>query len=72
MPKISLGIISAIGLIVLNFSFSEKKQHNRDFSLKNMKILQASAGEIWCDSKNNTTCTIGEAKGTGYLWVDTN
>jgi hypothetical protein len=66
--KVMLSIL-ACGLIIFNISLSNSSEPNGDYSLKNIKVLQASAGEAKCDATNTTECKIGNAVGTGCLIV---
>jgi hypothetical protein len=66
--KVMLSIL-ACGLIIFNISLSNSSEPKGEYSLKNIKVLQVSAGEAICDAKNSVECKIGNAVGTGHLIV---
>lgn len=67
MKKIILGLFSLTLFIAgLNNEIECAKQGS--LTVQNIGLLQASAGEMWCDAKNQKECTIGSSKATGYLY----
>ncbi len=75
--KIFIGIAMSLFAVatVFNMNISEQNEA-KDLLLKNIETMQASAGEMWCDQSNQTTCkiTMGGATGysTGFLRATTN
>lgn len=68
--KIILGLTFASIVGTLNFTMTEKSMTN-NLSLRNLHTLQASAGEIYCDASDQTSCQIrisgdGGNDGIGY------
>lgn len=63
--------VLAIGLIAMNLNVKEKSVVQNDLTLENIESLQASAGEMYCDQKNQEDCTITQGdvtgKSKGYL-----
>lgn len=60
-----------IGIILFNFALTFYTNPNQEnFSLKNIKALSVSAGEVYCDQCDQSICVIrigdvrGESTGT--------
>jgi hypothetical protein len=71
--KVKLFIsLFAIGLLALNFSQKKSGEGEKGIALQNVAVMQANAGEMYCDQKNNDPCTITSPSGyvgtsRGYL-----
>jgi hypothetical protein len=48
----------AIGLLAFNFSFKNEKKRNGRLTLQNIAIMQANAGEAYCDQSDTSGCVI--------------
>jgi hypothetical protein len=48
----------AIGLLAFNFSFKNEKKRNERLTLQNIAIMQANAGEAYCDQCDASGCVI--------------
>jgi hypothetical protein len=61
----------AIGLLAFNFSQRRSGEGKKGVALQNITVMQANAGEMYCDLTLSMTCT--DASGnvipnhTGYL-----
>ena len=71
--KVLVGIF-AIGLLVANFTIGENPVNSKNVTLKNISLVQANAGEMYCDTENEKECTITSSDGdvgksTGKLVV---
>ncbi len=65
--QVTIFCIVIMGLMIFNFSFLGNGQQNGNFSLKNMKILQASAGEYNCDLSTPNCCSYPNMESNGVL-----
>jgi len=57
--------VLAIGLISFNLNVNSNNSLKNDLSLQNIKSLQVSAGEMYCDLKTSVECTITNGNQTG-------
>ena len=68
--KLLVGMF-AVGLLVSNFTIGKNPSTRESLTLKNISLIQANAGEMYCDQKNEEKCdieyggAIGHSK--GYL-----
>ena len=74
--KLSLSLIF-VGFMAFSFILGgvSKDSSESTLSLQNLEALQASAGEMYCDQKNQTECTITApdgtvGKSTGFLRLE--
>jgi hypothetical protein len=70
--KVKLFIsLFAIGLLAFNFSQKKSGEGEKGIALQNVAVMQANAGEMWCDKSDNDPCEIsmGDLVGSsrGYL-----
>jgi hypothetical protein len=62
MKKKIIGLF-AIGLMIFNFSFKANKNVNENVTITNIALMQANAGELACDQKDNDECSIQTPSG---------
>jgi hypothetical protein len=61
--KLLIGFF-AIGLLGFNLSIvTEKSSENESWTLKNVSLVQANAGEMYCNQENTIVCTITAPSG---------
>jgi hypothetical protein len=66
--KLLIGLF-AIGLLAFNFSLKSEGESEKGIALQNVAVMQANAGEMWCDQINDQTCTIQSPD--GYIGTST-
>ena len=58
------------GFMSMNFILGYSSGFNEtSLSLKNLRALQASAGEVYCDQSDETTCTIEVEDENGTIYT---
>lgn len=77
MKTKGLIVLFSIGLIIFNFSFKFNDGKENNLTLKNISLMQATAFEYGCDSRDQTECsatykvgtTTYTVLGTGWFYV---
>jgi len=59
--------LMAVGLILFNFSVNKNELFQTNISLENIKAMQVSAGEQYCDNQAYKECNI--KVWVGGTWV---
>jgi hypothetical protein len=57
----------AAAIFIFNITSENKIKSTHALRIEVIGLVQASAGEVFCDATNPNVCTIGQGVGTGRL-----